>query len=82
MCNVLSTLHEGGLFDSPFAVSLQGLQSGRADVPGADLSEDDLVESLAGNGFARSSIDVHVIPCPDNAEYGYAGILVASARKG
>jgi hypothetical protein len=25
---------------------------------------------------------VHVIPCPDNAQYGYAGILVASARKG
>jgi hypothetical protein len=50
--------------------------------PGADLSEDDLVESLLANGFSRPSIDIHVIPCPDNARYGYAGILVASARKG
>jgi hypothetical protein len=49
--------------------------------PGANVSADDLVESLLANGFARSSIDVHVIPCPDNVRYGYAGILVASARK-
>jgi len=49
--------------------------------PGADLSEDDLVASLLANGFDRTSMDVHVIPCPDNAQYGYAGILVASARK-
>jgi hypothetical protein len=50
--------------------------------PGADVSEDDLVGSLTDNGFARSNIDLHVIPCPENAQYGYAGILVAAARKG
>jgi len=33
------------------------------------------------NGFVNSSIDVQVIPCPDNAIYGYSGILTASGRK-
>jgi hypothetical protein len=82
MCNVLSTLHEGGLLILHSLYRCKAYKVGERMFPGADLSQDDLVESLAGNGFARSSIDVHVIPCPDNAQYGYGGILVASARKG
>ena len=82
MSNVLSTLHEGGLLILHSLYRCKAYKVGEQMFPGADVSEDDLVESLVGNGFTRSSIDVHVIPCPDNTQYGYAGILVASARKG
>jgi hypothetical protein len=82
MSNVLSTLHEGGLLILHSLYRCQAYKVGERMFPGADLSEDDLVDSLVANGFARPCIDVHVIPCPDNAEYGYAGILVASAKKG
>jgi hypothetical protein len=33
------------------------------------------------NGFTPSSIDAQVIPCRENAMYGYSGILTASGRK-
>jgi hypothetical protein len=82
MSNVLSTLHEGGLLILHALYRCKAYKVGERMFPGADLSEDDLVDSLLANGFERPSIDVHVIPCPDNAQYGYAGILVASARKG
>jgi hypothetical protein len=36
---------------------------GERMLPGADLSEDDLVAALCDTGFARSSVDVQVIPC-------------------
>jgi hypothetical protein len=78
---VLSTLHQGGLLILHALYRCKAYKVGDRMFPGADLSEDDLVGSLLANGFDRSSMDVHVIPCPDNAEYGYAGILVASARK-
>jgi len=81
MSNVLSTLHEGGLLILHALYRCKAYKVGDRMFPGADLSEDDLVDSLLANGFARPSIDVHVIPCPDNAQYGYGGILVASARK-
>ena len=38
-------------------------------------------DAMLENGFANSSIDVQVIPCRDNAMYGYSGILTASGRK-
>jgi hypothetical protein len=82
MANVLSTLHECGLLILHSLYRCKAYKVGDRMFPGADLSEDDLVESLLANGFSRPSIDVHVIRCPDNAQYGYAGILVASARKG
>lgn len=82
MSNVLSTLHEGGLLILHALYRCKAYKVGERMFPGADLSADDLVDSLLANGFNRPSIDVHVIPCPDNARYGYAGILVASARKG
>jgi hypothetical protein len=82
MRNVLSTLHDGGLLILHSLYRCKAYKVGERMFPGADVSEDDLVDSLLESGFSRESIDVHVIPCPDNAEYGYSGILVASARKG
>ena len=81
MRNVLSTLHEGGLLILHSLYRCKAYKVGSRMFPGADLSEDDLVGSLLENGFSRQSVDVHVIPCPDNAQYGYGGILVASGRK-
>ena len=81
MCNVLSMLHEGGLLILHALYRCKAYKVGERMFPGADLSEADLVESLVGKGFARSSIHVRVIPCPENEQNGYAGILVASARK-
>jgi hypothetical protein len=49
--------------------------------PGSNLTIDTMRECMLENGFAQSSIDVQVIPCPDNRQYGYSGILTASARK-
>ena len=82
MSNVLSTLQEGGLLILHALHRCKAYKVGERMFPGADLSEDDLIASLLANGFTRRSMDVHVIPCPDNIQYGYGGILVASARKG
>jgi hypothetical protein len=81
MRNVLSTLHAGGLLILHSLYRCKAYKVGERMFPGADVSEDDLAGSLTENGFPQPSIDIHVIPCPDNAQYGYAGILVASARK-
>jgi len=81
MRNVLSMLHAGGLLILHSLHRCKAYKVGNRMFPGANVSEDDLVGSLLDNGFSRDSIDVQVIPCPDNAVYGYAGILVASARK-
>lgn len=81
MSNVLSTLHAGGLLILHSLYRCKAYRVGEQLFPGADISEDDLVESLVTNGFRRSSIDVHVVPCPQNVQYGYGGILMAAARK-
>jgi hypothetical protein len=49
--------------------------------PGSNLSADDVVGVLVDLDFAPDSIDVQRIDCPHNAEYGYSGILTASARR-
>jgi hypothetical protein len=49
--------------------------------PGSNLTSDDMQAAMLENGFVGSSIDVQVIPCPDNGMYGYTGILTASGRK-
>lgn len=81
MTNLLSTLEEGGLLILHALHRCKAYRVGERLFPGADLSEDDLYESLLDNGFRQSSIDVQVVPCPDNVGYGYSGILVASGRK-
>jgi hypothetical protein len=81
MGNVLSMLHEGGMMIMHALHGCRAYKVGDRLFPGANLSQDDLFDSLLDNGFARSSIDVQVVQCPDNSQYGYAGILVASGRK-
>jgi uncharacterized protein YbgA (DUF1722 family) len=81
MRNVLSTLHEGGLMVMHALHQCKAYKVGDRMFPGADLSADDMFKALLDNGFERSSIDVQVVPCPDNTVYGYSGILMASGRK-
>ena len=49
--------------------------------PGSNLTIDDMQTAMMENGFTAASIDAQVIPCRDNAQYGYSGILTASGRK-
>jgi hypothetical protein len=81
MRNVLATLRRGGLLVLHALHRCQAYRVADRLFPGADLSADDLFESLLANGFARASIDIQFAPCPENAMYGYSGILMASGRK-
>ncbi len=81
MQNVLATLRSGGLLVLHALHRCQAYRVADRLFPGADLSADDLNASLIANGFRRSSIDIVFAPCPENAVYGYRGILMASARK-
>ena len=81
MRNVLSMVSEGGMLVMHALHRCKAYKVGDLMFPGADLSEDDMYQSLLDNGFTPSSIDVQVVPCPDNEVYGYSGILMTSARK-
>ena len=81
MRNVLSTLQEGGLMVMHALHRCKAYKVGDRMFPGADLSADDMLKCLLDNGFDRASIDVQVVPCPENAVYGYGGIMMASGRK-
>jgi hypothetical protein len=81
MRNVLSTVAPGGLVILHFLHRCTAYKCGERLFPGADLSKDDVAQALIGGGFDHASIDVQLIPCPDNAEFGYTGILTASALK-
>jgi hypothetical protein len=81
MANVLSMLAPEGLVVLHFLHRCTAYKCGPRLFPGANLSVDDVSVALEEEGFAASSIDVQLIPCPDNAEFGYTGILTAAARK-
>ncbi|MCS6947959.1 MAG: NNMT/PNMT/TEMT family class I SAM-dependent methyltransferase [Steroidobacteraceae bacterium] len=81
MHNVLSTMRPGGTVVLHFLHECRAYKCGARLFPAANLTVDDVAESLRAEGFARGSIDVQVIACPDNAQFGYTGILTASARK-
>lgn len=81
MRNMLSTLAPGGLLVLHSLHRCSAYKVGDRMFPCADVSTDDMRNSLLDNGFAAGSIDVQVIPTPANAVYGYSGILVASGRK-
>ena len=81
MKNVLSTVAADGLVVLHFLHRCTAYKCGERMFPGAKLTVDDVADTLAEAGFVRNSIDVQVIPCPDNAEFGYTGILTTSARK-
>jgi hypothetical protein len=81
MRNVLSMVAPDGTVVLHFLHRCRAYKVGNRLFPGSNLSVDDLVKTLEDLGFARGSIDAQVIPCPDNARYGYSGILTASARR-
>ncbi|MFT3906392.1 MAG: guanitoxin biosynthesis pre-guanitoxin forming N-methyltransferase GntF [Steroidobacteraceae bacterium] len=81
MRNVMSMLAPGGLLIIHALHGCKAYKVGERMFPGADLSLDDMVESLSENGCARADCDVQLVHCPDNAVYGYSGILMAAARK-
>ncbi len=81
MSNVLSMLAPEGLVVLHFLHRCTAYKCGQRLFPGADLSVDDVYEALTDEGFEPDSIDVQLIACPDNVEFGYTGILTASARK-
>jgi hypothetical protein len=79
--NVTSMLQPGGTFIIHALHQCQAYKCGDRMFPGSNLSIDAMRDAMLENGFSPASIDVQVIPCRDNAVYGYAGILTASARK-
>ena len=81
MRNVTSMLQPGGTFIIHALHQCKAYKCGDRMFPGSNLSIDDMREAMLENGFVNSSIDVQVIPCRDNAMYGYSGILTASGRK-
>lgn len=81
MANVLSTLAPGGTVILHFLHRCRAYKVGDRMFPGANLSVDDVARCLREEGFLADSLDVQVIPCPDNAQYGYSGILTASGKR-
>jgi len=81
MRNVTSMLQPGGTFIIHALHRCAAYKCGDRMFPGSNLTIDDMQAAMLENGFVGSSIDAQVIPCPDNAQYGYRGILTASGRK-
>ena len=81
MRNVLSMVAPGGTVIVHFLHKCRAYKVGNRMFPGSNLSVDDVARVFEDLGFARDSVDAQVIPCPDNARYGYSGILTASARR-
>jgi hypothetical protein len=74
-------LQPGGTFIIHALHQCKAYKCGDRMFPGSNLTIDTMRDAMLENGFANSSIDAQVIPCPDNRLYGYSGILTASARK-
>ncbi len=81
MRNVLSMVGDGGTAIVHFLHRCRAYKVGSRMFPGSNLTVDDVSAVLNDLGFAQRSIDVQVIPCPENEPYGYSGILTASARR-
>lgn len=79
--NVTSMLQPDGTFIIHALHRCKAYKCGERMFPGSDLTADDMKAAMLENGFAPASIDVQVIPCRQNAMYGYSGILTASGRK-
>lgn len=81
MRNVLSMIAPGGTVILHFLAGCRAYKVGTRMFPGSNLSADDVAGVLRDLDFERSSIDVQLIDCPHNVQYGYSGILTASARR-
>ena len=79
--NVLAMLRSGGLVLMLALHRCRAYRVAHRLFPCADLTQDDLFASLLAHGSRRSSIEIELAACPDNAVYGYSGILIARARK-
>lgn len=82
MGNVLSTVRSAGLVLMLALHRCGAYRVGDRLFPCAALTKDDLFLSLLSHGMRRSSIEIALAACPENADYGYTGILIARARKG
>jgi hypothetical protein len=80
--NVLSMVAPGGTVILHFLQGCRAYRVGARLVPGLNLSVDDVTGALEDLGFARDTVEAQRMACPDNAPYGYAGVLTASARRG
>jgi hypothetical protein len=81
MGNVLSTLRSGGLLVLHALHRCSAYRVGDGLFPCARLTADDLFASLLANGIRRPSIEIELADCPENARYGYTGILMARGRR-
>ena len=81
MRNVLSMIAPGGQIILHALHRCRAYKVGDRMFPGANIGIDDVATALADAGFLRRTADIQVVPCPDNALYGYSGILMASAWK-
>ena len=80
--NITSMLLPGGTFIIHALHRCKAYKCGERMFPGANLGIDNMRDAMLEHGVAPSSIDVQVIPCPDNSPFGYSGILTASGRMG
>jgi NNMT/PNMT/TEMT family len=82
MRNVVSMIAPRGTVILHFLEGCRAYKVGNRMFPGSNLNADDVAGVLRDTGFESESIDVQRIPCPHNSQYGYSGILTASARRG
>ncbi len=73
MRNVTSMLQPGGTFIIHALHQCKAYKCGDRMFPGSNLSIDDMRDAMLENGFAPSSIDAQVIPCPDNCDVRILG---------
>jgi hypothetical protein len=81
MANVMSMVAPRGMVILHFLHRCTAYKCGDRLFPGSNLGIDDVATAFKELDFQPESIDVQLIPCPDNAEFGYSGILTASACK-
>jgi SAM-dependent methyltransferase len=81
MRNVLSMLAPGGQLILHALHRCRAYKVGERLFPGANVSVDEMRMALLAADFDPASLDVQVVPTPDNAIYGYAGILVVSGQR-
>jgi len=80
MRNIASLVAEGGTFWTAALHRATSYRAGRHRFPSANLDSADLQEILALD-FLPQSIAVEVRALPQMREHGYAGIILARARK-
>ena len=78
--NIASLVRPGGLMLTSALRRCRRYRVGKRFFPSADIDEADLQKVLAED-FAPDSVSVEVRETPEHSDQGYAGILLARARK-